>query len=56
MKAVATVRKLERLYTSWGKPDKAEPWRRKALDLGFPADPFANSAADLTGQPSTAPR
>jgi tetratricopeptide (TPR) repeat protein len=39
------VERLVRLYEAWGKPDKAEEWRKKLgenpLDRGFPADPFA---------------
>ena len=46
VKAADIARKVERLYASWGKPDEAEPWRLKALDLGFPADPFAKSTTD----------
>jgi hypothetical protein len=46
---VATLRdaaeRLVRLYEAWGKPDKAEEWRKRLgehpLDRGFPADPFA---------------
>jgi hypothetical protein len=37
--------RLVRLYEAWGKPDKAEEWRKTLgehpLDRGFPADPFA---------------
>src|SRR5262249_18402489 len=37
--------RLVRLYEAWGKPDKAEEWRKRLgehpLDRGFPADPFA---------------
>ncbi|HZW32297.1 MAG TPA: tetratricopeptide repeat protein [Isosphaeraceae bacterium] len=40
-----TVDRLVRLYEAWGKPDKAERWRKtlseNPLDRGFPADPFA---------------
>jgi serine/threonine protein kinase len=39
------IERLARLYEAWGKPDKAEEWRKtlgeNALDRGFPADPFA---------------
>ena len=37
--------RLVRLYEAWGKPEKAEEWRKRLgehpLDRGFPADPFA---------------
>jgi tetratricopeptide (TPR) repeat protein/tRNA A-37 threonylcarbamoyl transferase component Bud32 len=56
IKAAAITRKLELMYTSWGKPDMAEPWRLKALDLSFPADPFATPAADTRGKSPPAPR
>ena len=34
------LNQMIKLYDAWGKKDKAEEWRTKRDDLGFPVDPF----------------
>jgi serine/threonine protein kinase len=44
-KAAEIAAKLDTLYTAWSRPEQAEEWHLRVLDLRFPADQFASPPA-----------